>query len=722
MPRSTLVGRDDEVAVLMDLVRDMSQRGAALVLRGDAGVGKSSLLGVAARDATASGRAVLRVTGVESETQVPFSGLHRLLRPVLPGVDALPRRQREALLAAFGLAEPAAEPYLVSYAALELIAEGAADVPVVLIVDDVQWLDLPSASALAFLARRIECEPVVALFALTEGFDSPLSDGSIPELVVAALDDRHSTEMLDRHASHLPGTARQQILELAAGNPLALVELAKAWSPEDSSVLTPGALTARLERAFARRITALADDVRLATLVAAANDTDELAEVVRATEVLVGSTRGEELLTAAEDGGVLVIEDPKVHFRHPLIRSACYQGALPSQRRAAHAALAEVLSGSAERRTWHRAASTAGPADDVAAELESASSSAAKRGSAPVAVAALTRAAELSESETERGRRLTAAAELAFEAGMHTQGADLVQRADALDLAEGDRLRLSWLKEAFGDRSWSGATKVPSLCHLASRLAQQGQLERALQMVLNVALRCWWSNPDDDVTQTLLATAEGLGAEPFDPTLITSLAYGAPVQRGRVVAERLASFSPDSLDHPEDALNLGTAATGIGAFPLAAPLLDYAVARFRARGEMALLLQALVARMLTEYHLGRWEAARAAGEEVQQLTVETAQPIWGMAAAATEALVAAAQGDEAPSSSWAGGRRRSSSRSAPTRSWRPSRWRVASQRCREVVTNRLSTISAGCSIRAARSTTDTPVTGPRSTTCGQHSR
>jgi DNA-binding CsgD family transcriptional regulator len=241
---------------------------------------------------------------------------------------------------------------------------------------------------------------------------------------------------------------------------------------------------------------------------------------------------------------------------------------------------------------------------------------------------------------------LTAAAELAFEAGMHTHGTDLLQQAEVSDLAEEDRLRLSWLKEAFGDRSWSGATKVPALCHVASRLAEQGQVERASRIVLNLALRCWWSNVDDDITWRLLHTAEGLGLGSPDPTLITILAYGAPLQRGRVVVERLASFSPDSLEHPEDALNLGTAATGVGAFPQAAPLLGNAVARFRARGEMVLLLQALVARMLTDYHLGRWAAARAAGEEARQLTVDTAQPIWGMVAAATEALVAAAQGHE----------------------------------------------------------------------------
>lgn len=645
MPTSTLVGRDTEIAALWELLRAIRRRGEATVLRGETGVGKSSLLSAAATHAADEGMTVLRATGVESEATVPFSGLHRLLRPVLSGADALPRRQREALLSAFGMAESGAESYMVGFAALELIADQAADRPVVLVVDDVQWLDPSSASALAFVARRIEHEPVVALFALRDGFDSPLSDGSITEVVVSALDDRQSLEVLNRQAAGLPETVRHQILELAAGNPLALVELSTSWSSMGSTVATAGPLTARLERAFARRVKALSDHVHVATVVAAANDTDELAEVVQATEALTGSTRGEKLLMAAVEAGVLVIDDPKVHFRHPLVRTACYQSALPSQRRAAHAALAEVLTDSPERRTWHRAASIVGPADDLAAELEAAAASATDRGVAQVAVAALTRAAQLSGSEAERGRRLTAAAELAFEADLHAKAADLLNQAVASALTEEDRLRVSWLKEWFGDPSWSGADKVRSLCHLASRMAAQGSVDRAMKTLLNVALRCWWSNPDDDTTQTLLKTAEGLGADVDDPTLITIIGYGAPFERGRVVAERIAAFAPDSPEHAADVLNLGTAATGIGAFLLAAPLLDNAIVRFRTRGAMVLLTQALVARMLTDYHLGRWDAARAAGEEVRQLAVDTAQPMWGMAAKGTEALSAAAQGD-----------------------------------------------------------------------------
>ncbi len=647
MPPSTLVGRDAETARLRQAVRDIRQRGTAVVLRGEPGVGKTSLLNVIAADAADAGLTVLRATGLESETAVPFSGLHRLLRPVLTGAEVLAERQRAALLSAFGMADaPVTEPYLVGFAALELIADRTAETPIVVIVDDVHWLDPSSAAALAFVARRIEDESVAMYFAVREGYDTVISDGSIEEFAVPALDEPEATKVLDLHADGLPETARHRILELAAGNPLALVELSRSSSSTDGADATGTPLTVRLERAFADRLGTLGDGVRQAALVAAADDTDELAEVVRAAEVLTGSSPGDDLVARAVTAGVLVVDDQRVRFRHPLIRSACYQGALPSQRRAAHAALAEVVD-SPDRRTWHLAASIVGPDDGVAADLEASATSTTDRGMAPLGVAALTRAAQLSGSDAERGRRLTTAAELAFESDMHAKGAELLAQAAALPLAEEDRLRVSWLTEWFGGGAWSGAAKVRALCDLARRVAEQGAVDRAMKMLADVALRCWWSNPDDATTRTLLETVDALDVGPDDPTLLTVLAYGAPFDRGRDVAERIAAISPDSLEHAIDAVNLGTAATGIGAFPLAAPLLDAAVLRFRTRGAMVQLTRALVAQILTDYHLGRWDAARAAGEEVRTLAVDTAQPLWGMAAKGPEALSAAAQGDEA---------------------------------------------------------------------------
>lgn len=644
MTSAHLLGRREELVALRQLVLGTPQHGGALVLRGEPGVGKSSLLAVAAREAEAAGLLVLRVTGVEAEAQVPFSGLHRLLAPLLDDLGGLTVDQRDVLRDAFGASDVGAAAHRVGYAALELVAERAAATPVVLVVDDAQWVDPSSAAALAFVARRVGHEPVAVLAGVREGEGSPLADGSLPVLTVPPLGEADALAMLDRHAAGLPGSARRQVLALAAGNPLALAELPQTWSAHDAGSLAPGPLTTRLEQAFAGRIAALPDEARLAALVVAAHDTQDLAEVAAAIAVLAGE-RSEQALATAVDAGVLVLDAPEVRFAHPLVRSACYQAAPAARRRAVHAALAEVLVGSPERRTWHRAAAVLGPAEDVARELDGAADLAVRRGSARVAVAALTRAAQLSASPAERGRRLTAAAECALEAGLDDQGAELLRLADAAAVTEEDRLRLSWLTEAFGDRSWSGSAKVEALCRLAGRLARQGQRERALSMVLNLALRCWWSNADEQVVATVLATADGLGAERLDPTLVTILGYAAPVDRGRDVVARISEIGPDGLEHPVDALDLGTAASGVGAFPLAAPLLADAEARLRARGDMILVVQALVARLLVDFHLGRWRSARAAGQEIRLLTADVGQPIWAMAAIATECLVAAAEGD-----------------------------------------------------------------------------
>lgn len=644
MTSAALLGRETEVSALRRLVRGTPQQGGALVLRGEPGVGKSALLALAAREAEAARLLVLRVTGVEVESQVPFSGLHRLLRPLLDDLGGLTVDQRDVLRDAFGASERGPEAYRVGYAALELVAERAAATPVLLVVDDAQWIDPSSAAALAFLARRVGLEPVAVLAGVREGGGSALADGSLPVLTVRPLAEEDASAMLDRYAAGLPESARRQVLALAAGNPLALAELPQTWSAHDAGSLAPGPLTERLEQAFAGRVAALPDDARLAALVVAAHDTQDLSEVVGAIEVLAGE-RSEQALAAAVDAGVLVVEAPEVRFAHPLVRSACYQAAPAARRRSVHAALAEVLDGAPERRTWHRAAAVLGPAEDVARELDDAADRAVRQGSARVAVAALTRAARLSVSPVERGRRLTAAAECALEAGLDDQGAELLRLADAAAVTEEDRLRLSWLTEAFGDRTWSGSAKVEALCRLASRLAEQGQRERALSMVLNLALRCWWSNPDEQVIATVLATAEGLGAERLDPTLVTILGYAAPLDRGRDVAARISEIAPDALEHPGDALDLGTAAAGVGAFPLAAPLLADAEARLRARGDMILVVQVLVSRLLADFHLGRWRSARAAGQEIQRLTADVGQPIWAMAAVATECLVAAAEGD-----------------------------------------------------------------------------
>jgi hypothetical protein len=315
---------------------------------------------------------VLTTAGVQSESHLPFAALHQLLLPVLTGIDALPGPQRTAMQAAFGMTDaPAPDLFFIALAALELLAETAATTPVLLVVEDAHWLDSSSAAVVAFVARRLD--PIVALIALRDGFDSPLADAGLNELVLVGLDEAAGM-LLDAHAPDLSPEARERVLTEAAGNPLALLELPSALASHhlegDSPLPEWLPLTTRLERAFAARVTGLPAATRTLLLVAAVDDGDDLAEVLAASGLIGGSAPGPEVWEPAVVARLIELDDSRIRFRHPLVRSAVYQTASVPERRSAHAALAGVLAGQPDRRVWHRAASAVGPDEALASELE----------------------------------------------------------------------------------------------------------------------------------------------------------------------------------------------------------------------------------------------------------------------------------------------------------------------------------------------------------------
>jgi len=251
-----LVGRDREVLVLDELLGRLPGRGSVLMVRGEAGIGKSALLAEACRRAEACGVRVLNVTGVRSEAKVSFAGLHQLLRPILGGIEELPRSQRDAMLAAFGMSdERAPDIFLIALAALNLMSESAGRTPLLLIVEDVHWLDRSTSDVLAFVGRRLESDPIVLLIACRDGVENPLQDAGLPEITLGRLDETSAAELLDLHAPGLSAPVRRRLLEEADGNPLALVELpisaGDAATTNASSSVLP--LTERMEQAFAAR-------------------------------------------------------------------------------------------------------------------------------------------------------------------------------------------------------------------------------------------------------------------------------------------------------------------------------------------------------------------------------------------------------------------------------------------------------------------------------------
>ncbi|HEY6496240.1 MAG TPA: ATP-binding protein, partial [Trebonia sp.] len=346
--------------MLAGLLERVPVRGGALMLRGEPGIGKSALLREAARSAAARGLLVLRTSGVRSEAGRPFAGLHRLLGPVLGRAAGLPPRQRVALGAAFcGAFDPAGEaapePFLTALAALQLLSEAAAEAPLLLAADDAQWLDRPSAEVLAFIARRVDSDPVLLLAAVGDGYGSPLLDVGLPGLRLDGLAAGPAGELLDAAFPRQDPAARGRVLAAARGNPLALTELPAAVA---AGAGLPGhlPLTPRLRLAFAARATELPRATRSLLLIAAADDHAALAEVMRAAAIATGTEPAIGDLGPAVEARLIDPGGHAVRFPRALVRSALYQDASAAERHAAHAALAEVLAGDPDRQAWHRGA------------------------------------------------------------------------------------------------------------------------------------------------------------------------------------------------------------------------------------------------------------------------------------------------------------------------------------------------------------------------------
>lgn len=428
----TLFGRAAECAHLNELLAlARSGQSVTLVIRGDAGIGKSALLEFATGQA--AGSRVLEIQGNAAEADLAFAGLFGLLRPILDKLETLSEPQSRALAAAFGLAESSSpDRFLVSAAAVSLIAAAAEETPLLCIVDDAQWLDQPSAEALVFVARRLHADAVAFVFAASEWegvrFDAP----GLPELVLAGLDPISAAEMLDETTGDLAPAVRERLLVEASGNPLALRELPRGLSKDELQGRDPLPeqipLTPRLRRLFGQQIERLPVVAREALLVSALDGTGDVIVVLRAAAQL-GLTA--DSLAPAETAGLLRTAGGKVAFAHPLVRAAVVDAAPLAQRQRVHAAFAETLSADdhVDRRVWHQAMAALTGDEDVASALEDSARRAQERGGHASAATAYQRAAELTIDETRLASRLNAAAQAAWNAGQIERARALIERA-----------------------------------------------------------------------------------------------------------------------------------------------------------------------------------------------------------------------------------------------------------------------------------------------------
>jgi DNA-binding CsgD family transcriptional regulator len=444
---------------------------AVLVMRGEAGIGKTALLRYAARQA--SGFRVAHVAGVEAEMELPFSGIHQLCAPVLDHLDALAQPQRNALNVALGLA-PGDVPdrFLVGLAALGLLSAAAEERPLLCLVEDAHWLDAASGLILGFVARRLQADPVAIVAAIREPNTRHDFDG-LPELRLSGLAEEDARTLL---MSAVPGRiddrVRDRIVAETRGNPLALLDLPRSMSAAELvggfELLPATDLPRHLEEQYNQRASELPEATQRLLLLAAAEPLGDATLVWRAAQAL-GIDRNS--LAPAEDAQLVEV-GARVRFRHPLVRSAVYRAAAASERRAAHRALADAIDPDTDpdRRAWHRAQASVGLEENVAAELERSATRAQARGGTAAAAAFLQRATELTPDPAERGRRALAAAQAKFDAAASDGALELLATAELAPLDELQRARLERLRAEIAFARTRGGDSPALLLDAAQRL------------------------------------------------------------------------------------------------------------------------------------------------------------------------------------------------------------------------------------------------------------
>lgn len=632
-----LLGRRTECETLDRLVEAVhAGESRALVIRGEAGVGKSALL--EHLQERASGCRVVSATGVQAEMELPFASVHQICGPMLGLLDSLPEPQRDALGTAFGVRPgPAPDHFLVGLAVLSLLTAAAGDRPLVCVIDDAQWLDRASAQVLAFVGRRLFMESVACVFAVRSSSDADELSG-LPVMEVAGLHDGDARELL---RSVIPGPldeqVRDRIIAEAGGNPLALLELPRELPPAEMAggfgAPTSQTLPGRIEDGFRRRLEPLPADTRRLLLLAAAEPLGDPALVWRAA-ALLGNGVGAASAVAAADG--LVQVGARVRFRHPLVRSAVYGTASPEERRSVHRALAEAtdVEKDPDRRAWHRAYATAEPDEEVAAELERSAGRVQGRGGLAAAAAFLERAASLTPDSGRRAARALAAAQAKHEAGAPDAALGLLAAALAGPLDELQRARAAVLRAEVAFTTNRGNLAPPMLLEAARQLEplDVGLARETYLQALSSAMFAGRLAEGGG----LLEVAEAARAAPPAPVasqaadlLLDGLALHLTEDAGTAVPamrQALRAFAGDSISVEEELRLLWLAfitAVALWDEESCRTLADRHVRLARDTGALAVLPLALSSRIMMHLFDGELAEAASLSEEVRTIIAAT---------------------------------------------------------------------------------------------------
>lgn len=626
------------------------------MLRGEPGVGKSALLEEMLSGS--HGMRVLRTRGIESESPLAFAALHRLIRPVSSLVECLPAPQTRALRTVFGEAEPAGGPedrFMVFLAVLSLLAELAEREPVLCVIDDAHWLDDASAAALLFVARRLEAERVALVFAAREGGPRRFDSGELPDLPITGL-DAHSAEALLRETSWSPVASEvsNHLIDLTAGNPLALLELPEALSAGQLSgdTVLPAhlPLTDGVQKVFLDRCRGLPPGAQSLLLVAAI-DNSGLLSTIQGAARLLGA--GEESLEAAERAGLLRVNGSDVELRHPLVRSAIYAAALSSDRKRVHRALAEVLeqSGDTDRRIWHQAASLDSPNKAVADDLADLAQRARRQGGHEAASATWARAAALTPDAAMRAFRLYYAAENAWLSGRPNKARTLAQEArpqttDPLLLADIDRLRarVEWN---------TGSVQVGhGIMMRAARDVMPHDHVRARRMAMVATALTTVGGRSDTTVEPASFVPSGWEDEPAHIRCYSNLLLGLDKiahdqMREAVALVHAALTEAEQLDDWDLLANTGIAAMHLGDDEAVLDIHSRLLANAREEVAVINILYALTRGAFAKISLGHWSAVGSEMNEALQLASGAGHPALTALPLACLSIVAALRADPA---------------------------------------------------------------------------
>jgi DNA-binding CsgD family transcriptional regulator len=607
------------------LAQARSGASAILALVGEPGIGKTALLGYAAE--RAEGMQLLRARGVESEAQIPFGSLLELIRPALLMLGKIPEPQAAALESALALRPGTAhDRFAVGAATLSILAACAEQGPVVVLVDDAQWLDGSSAQALLFAFRRLVADPIAVLIACREDEPSLLDGAGLPTALVGGLTSGEAAMLVPGLA---PEVARR-LHQAAAGNPLALLELAPG---ADELVLAPdGApvlVSATISRAFLQRAGLLDQTTRQALVLSAASDTGDLPTLERAAARLGINL---SVLTAAESAGLVRFNAGVVEFRHPLARSAIYADAPASQRREAHRALAAALPDrDIDRRAWHLAVAAAGTDETASAALEQAGIRGRDRSAYATATAAFERAARLTADTERRPRLLLESAETGWLAGYTDRAITLLDEARA---STSDPVTLVKIDELAGHVATRCGPVMSGHAILAAA-AERADPERAVAMLAEAAVACLYAgNPAQ-----MLAVAERaravLPAHPsprarFLAQMSAGMAaiLGGDAAAGAEAVHQAVALAESSAGLREDLQLLPWLALGpifLRQTGAGRPLLEHALRTARARAAVGALPFVLNLIARDQAATDRWAAAGATYQEAIELARESGQ-------------------------------------------------------------------------------------------------